>query len=264
MRRAVDRSLGRLGVDHIDLYQSHKDDPAVPVAETLGAFGELVAAGKVRAIGASNFSAARLAEALRASREHGLPRYESLQPEYNLMDRAGFEAELEPLCLREDVGVITYFSLAAGSSPASTRPGPIAEGKARGRTVGQVLRRPPPGRVLAAFDAVAAGQRLDARPGGPGVADGPARRHRPDRQRDHAGAVGRPGRGHAFGPVAGRHGRPHGGQRLTGGPDKKACPDPELTLLPWRVTTRDINGDRPGRATALRIRADTVRRGVPR
>ena len=156
IKRAVDRSLQRLGVDHIDLYQSHKDDPAVPVAETLGAFGELVAAGKVRAIGASNFTAARLAEALAASSEHGLPRYESLQPEYNLMDRAGYEAELEPLCRREGVGVITYFSLGAGFLTGKYRSKGDAEGKARGGRVGKYFDDPRAARVLAALDAVAA------------------------------------------------------------------------------------------------------------
>jgi aryl-alcohol dehydrogenase-like predicted oxidoreductase len=112
--RAVERSLNRLRIDVIDLYQAHKDDESTPLEETLGAFGELIAAGKVRAIGASNYSAARLAEALAVSQKLGVPRYECLQPEYNLYDRAGFERELAPLCVRENVGVIGYFSLAAG------------------------------------------------------------------------------------------------------------------------------------------------------
>ncbi len=157
--RAVDRSLQRLGVDHIDLYQSHKDDPGVPVAETLGAFGELVAAGKVRAIGASNFSAERLGEALAASKAGGLPRYESLQPEYNLMDRAGFEAELGPLCEREEVGVITYFSLAAGFLTGKYRSKADASGKARGGKVGGYFDDPRGPGVLAALAGVAAERR---------------------------------------------------------------------------------------------------------
>ena len=156
IKRAVDKSLSRLGVDHIDLYQSHKDDPAVPVAETLTAFADLVKAGKVRAIGASNFSAERLAESLRFSEANGLPRYESLQPEYNLMDRAGYEAGLEPLCRREDVGVITYFSLAAGFLTGKYKSKADAEGRARGKKVGPYFDDPRGAKVLAAVSAVAA------------------------------------------------------------------------------------------------------------
>ena len=159
IRRAVDRSLQRLGVDHIDLYQSHKDDPNVPLAETLGAFGELVAAGKVRAIGASNYSAERLAEALRISVEQRLPRYESLQPEYNLMDRSGYEAELGPLCRREQVGVITYFSLAAGFLSGKYKSKADAAGKARGGKVGKYFDDPRGPAVLAALADVAAARR---------------------------------------------------------------------------------------------------------
>lgn len=112
--RAVERSLKRLQTDHIDLYQAHKDDEAVPLEETLGAFGELIKAGKVRAIGASNYSAERLAAAFEASRKNGLPRYECLQPHYNLVERQIFEEKLEPLCLKEGIAVIPYFSLAMG------------------------------------------------------------------------------------------------------------------------------------------------------
>ncbi len=111
--RAVEASLTRLGTDRIDLYQAHKDDPGTPQEETLAAFGRLIEAGKVRAIGASNFSAERLGEALDLSRG-GLPRYESLQPEYNLYDRSGFEGALEDVCARNGLGVITFFALAAG------------------------------------------------------------------------------------------------------------------------------------------------------
>ena len=114
IRKAVEESLRRLQVDRIDLYQAHKDDADTPLEATLEAFGKLVEEGKVRAIGASNYSAARLAEALEVSRSKGLPRYESLQPLYNLYDRAVFERELRPLCTREEVGVINFYSLAAG------------------------------------------------------------------------------------------------------------------------------------------------------
>jgi aryl-alcohol dehydrogenase-like predicted oxidoreductase len=114
IRRAVEDSLRRLGTDHIDLYQSHDDDADTPMEDTLGAYGELMREGKVRAIGASNFSAERLALALQTSRRHGLPRYECLQPLYNLYDRAPYEAELEPLCRREGLGVSNFFARAKG------------------------------------------------------------------------------------------------------------------------------------------------------
>jgi aryl-alcohol dehydrogenase-like predicted oxidoreductase len=110
----VRESLRRLDVERIDLYQAHIDDEATPLEETLGALGELVAEGTVHAIGASNHSAARLEEALRVSREQGLPSYASLQPRYNLYDRAEFEAALEAVCVRHGLGVLTYSSLASG------------------------------------------------------------------------------------------------------------------------------------------------------
>jgi aryl-alcohol dehydrogenase-like predicted oxidoreductase len=112
--RAVEDSLKRLQTDYIDLYQSHIDDSATPLDETLSAYQKLIEQGKVRAIGCSNYTAPRLAEALKTSAANKLPRYESLQPHYNLYERAGFEAELEPLCLKEKVGVIPYYSLASG------------------------------------------------------------------------------------------------------------------------------------------------------
>ncbi|MDR3516101.1 MAG: aldo/keto reductase [Azospirillaceae bacterium] len=111
---AVERSLSRLQTDVIDLYQSHRDDAAAPLDETLGAYARLIEQGKVRAIGASNYEAARLDEALKVSRRLGYPRYETLQPHYNLIERAGFEGALEALCLQQGIGVITYYSLAAG------------------------------------------------------------------------------------------------------------------------------------------------------
>jgi aryl-alcohol dehydrogenase-like predicted oxidoreductase len=111
---SVEGSLKRLQIDHIDLYQSHYDDPVTPLEETLDAYGQLVKQGKVRAIGASNLSAARLSDALRVSRQQRLPAYECLQPRYNLYDRADYEQSLEPLCRGEGLGVITYYSLASG------------------------------------------------------------------------------------------------------------------------------------------------------
>jgi aryl-alcohol dehydrogenase-like predicted oxidoreductase len=110
----VEDSLRRLQTDYIDLYQSHTDDKDTAFEETLGAYQRLIEQGKVRAIGASNLDAKRLAESLRVAKRHGLPRYQTLQPLYNLYDRSEFEGELSDVCLREGIGVITYFSLAAG------------------------------------------------------------------------------------------------------------------------------------------------------
>lgn len=152
--KAVERSLNRLQVDMIDLYQAHKDDPNTPLEETLGTFAELIRAGKVRAIGASNYSAARLAEALSVSQRLGLPRYESLQPEYNLYDRAGFEAELEPLCRRENLGVIPYFSLAAGFLTGKYRSADDLAQSPRGAKVKNYLNDRG-FRILGALDQVA-------------------------------------------------------------------------------------------------------------
>jgi aryl-alcohol dehydrogenase-like predicted oxidoreductase len=112
--KAAEDSLRRLQVDTIDLYQSHWDDDKTPLEETLEAYAQLIRQGKVKAIGASNITAERLAQALRISKERRLPRYETLQPLYNLYDRSTFEGPLQELCMREQIGVITYFSLAAG------------------------------------------------------------------------------------------------------------------------------------------------------
>jgi len=112
--KAAEASLRRLQVDCIDLYQSHWDDENTPFEETLGAYDQLIRQGKVRAIGASNLSATRLAQALGVSKTHRLPCYQTLQPQYNLYDRDSFEGDLQTLCVRENLGVITYFSLRAG------------------------------------------------------------------------------------------------------------------------------------------------------
>ena len=157
IRRAVEDSLRRLQVDCIDLYQSHRDDETTPMEETLEAYAQLIKAGKVRAIGASNFSAQRLALALEISRKHGLPRYESLQPLYNLCDRAEFEQGLLQLCLDQGVGVINFYTLAAGFLTGKYRTAADAAKSPRGKTtVGKYLN--PRGlRILAALDEVAAG-----------------------------------------------------------------------------------------------------------
>jgi aryl-alcohol dehydrogenase-like predicted oxidoreductase len=112
--QAVEESLRRLQTDYIDLYQSHDDDTQTPLEETLDAFDRLIQDGKVRAIGASNFSAKRLAEALQVSEQYGYPRYQSLQPLFNLYDRADYEKDLEPFCREKGLAVISYFSLASG------------------------------------------------------------------------------------------------------------------------------------------------------
>jgi aryl-alcohol dehydrogenase-like predicted oxidoreductase len=152
--RAVERSLERLQTDYIDLYQSHQDNAATPLEETLGAYAELIKQGKVRAIGASNYSAERLAAALRASEQHGLPRYESLQPHYNLYERAGYEAALEPLCLEKGIGVIPYYSLASGFLTGKYRSASDLAKSARGQGVKKYLDERG-FRILAALDQVA-------------------------------------------------------------------------------------------------------------
>lgn len=113
VRQAVDDSLKRLQTDYIDLYQSHDDDPHTPMEESLSVFTDLIKEGKIRAIGASNFTADRLALALDTSKAHGYARYETLQPPYNLYDRS-IEKELQPLCVKEGVGIISYYGLASG------------------------------------------------------------------------------------------------------------------------------------------------------
>lgn len=162
MMQAVEASLRRLQTDYIDLYQSHRDDPDTPMEETLGAYAELIRQGKVREIGASNFTAARLAEAVRISAGQGLPRYQSLQPLYNLVERGEFEGELEKLCLKEKVGVIPYYSLASGFLTGKYRSSSDAEGRARGSRVAKYLNDAGL-RVLDALDDVA--RRYNALPG---------------------------------------------------------------------------------------------------
>jgi aryl-alcohol dehydrogenase-like predicted oxidoreductase len=154
IRRCVEASLRRLQTDCIDLYQAHEDDPATPLEETLAAFAELVREGKVRAIGASNFSAARLGEALAVSARLGLPRYESLQPLYNLSDRAPYETGLEPLCRAQGLGVINYFGLARGFLTGKYRGEADLAQSVRGAGVKEYLNDRGV-RILDALDAVA-------------------------------------------------------------------------------------------------------------
>ncbi len=157
--RSVEGSLKRLQTDYIDLYQSHHDDAEVPLEETLEAHHSLVKAGKVRAVGASNYSPARLREALEISRAKGVSRYECLQPHFNLYDRAEFEDGLQQLCREQKIGVITYFSLANGFLTGKYRSEQDLSKSARG-SVGWIDRflNARGFRILAALDKVAAEQ----------------------------------------------------------------------------------------------------------
>jgi len=162
IREAVEASLKRLQTDYIDLYQSHDDDANTPLEDTLGTFDALIKEGKVRAIGASNYTAPRLAEALDVSERLGIARYESLQPLYNLYDRAVFEDALEPLCLKREVGVINFYALAAGFLTGKYRTEADVAKSARGTTTKKYLN--PRGlRILDALDKVA--QQYNAKPG---------------------------------------------------------------------------------------------------
>ena len=159
---AADGSLKRLGIDVIDLYFAHEDDPSVPLEDTLGAFARLIEQGKVRAIGASNYSAPRLAEALATSARLGLPRYEVLQPEYNLVARKDYETALEPIVHEHALGVVGYYSLASGFLTGKYRSeADLGKSKARGGAAARYLNGHGL-RVLAALDDVA--RRHDATP----------------------------------------------------------------------------------------------------
>ena len=153
--RAVEDSLKRLQTDHIDLYQSHTDDPETALDEMLEAYAQLIRQGKVRAIGASNYTENRLSEALSVSEKEGLPRYETLQPWYNLFDREEYEAGLEQLCLKKSVGVISYYSLASGFLSGKYRSETDLAKSARGEGVRKYLNARG-FRILKALDKVAA------------------------------------------------------------------------------------------------------------
>lgn len=161
IREAVEASLSRLGVDAIDLYFSHWPDPETPHEETLAVYDELLKAGKVKAIGASNYDASQLQAALRVAAEQGLPRYQVLQPQYNLYDRLSYEGPLRDLAVRDGLGVVTYFSLAAGFLSGKYRSTADFGQSARGSGMGKYLT-PRGGTILTAVDAVAA--RHDAKP----------------------------------------------------------------------------------------------------
>ncbi len=154
IRRAVEASLRRLKTDVVDLYQAHEDDPATPLEETLTGFANLVKEGKVRAIGASNYTAPRLSLAIETSRRLGLPRYESLQPLYNLVERATYGAELEPACLEHGLGVINFYALASGFLTGKYRSAADLGKSIRGGGAGKYLNEGGMA-VLGALDAVA-------------------------------------------------------------------------------------------------------------
>ena len=154
IKEAVDASLARLQTERIDLYQAHRDDESVPLEETLEAFDQLIRAGKVRAIGASNYTAPRLAEALKVSAAHGLARFETLQPEYNMVERKGFEDQLAPLCRQQEIGVINYYSLASGFLSGKYRSEADLSKSTRGGKVKAYLN-PRGEAILSALDAAA-------------------------------------------------------------------------------------------------------------
>ena len=153
--KAVDRSLGRMQVDNIDLYFSHWPDREVPHEETLGAYQKLIEAGKIRAIGASNYDAELLSAALEVAKMEGLPEYQVVQPEYNLYDRGAYEGALQELCISNDIGVVTYFSLASGFLTGKYREASDLEGRKRGGMVEKYLDERGM-RILDVLDEVAA------------------------------------------------------------------------------------------------------------
>jgi aryl-alcohol dehydrogenase-like predicted oxidoreductase len=153
--KACEDSLKRLQTDHIDLYQTHKDDESTPVEEALEAYAQLIKEGKIRYAGASNFTPERLTAALKASEKNGLPRYVTLQPLYNLCEREAFEKELEPLCVKNNIAVLNYFSLAIGFLTGKYRSKDDLSKSIRGDRVKQYLN-PKGFGILKALDEVAA------------------------------------------------------------------------------------------------------------
>ncbi len=152
----VEASLRRLQIDCIDLYQAHRDDPDTPLEETMAAFDDLVRQGKVRYVGASNYSAVRLREALQVSAQHGYVRYECLQPPYSLVNRAEYERDLEPLCMEQGLGVIPYAALASGFLSGKYRPGNQLPSSPRAKGIQERYMNEKGFRVLEQLDRVAA------------------------------------------------------------------------------------------------------------
>jgi aryl-alcohol dehydrogenase-like predicted oxidoreductase len=150
--RAVEDSLARLQTDYIDLYQSHQDDADTPLADTLAAYGKLRDQGKIRAIGASNYTAARLSEALIISERNGLPRYESIQPEYNLYAREPYESGLQAVVTAQGLGTINYYALASGFLSGKYRGAADAAKSVRGKKIVDTYLNDRGLRILAALD----------------------------------------------------------------------------------------------------------------
>jgi aryl-alcohol dehydrogenase-like predicted oxidoreductase len=161
IRAACDASLRRMGTDRIDLYYAHEDDPSVPLAEVLGTFGELIEAGKVRYIAASNYSPERLAEALRVAEAEGLPRYVALQPHYSLVEREAFEGPLQDLALEQDLAVFPYWGLAKGFLTGKYRPGGEEVDSPRAGQASKYLEEERGPKVLDALDEVAAAHSVE-------------------------------------------------------------------------------------------------------
>ncbi|WP_296261165.1 MULTISPECIES: aldo/keto reductase [unclassified Pseudomonas] len=153
--QAVEDSLRRLGTDHVDLYFSHWPDPQTPHEETLGTYAALRKAGKINALGASNYDATLLCAALKAAHDNDLPAYQVIQPEYNLYDRSGFEGQLQKLCITENIGVVTYFSLASGFLSGKYRSRADLGSSKRGDRLEKYLDEQGL-KLLTALDAVAA------------------------------------------------------------------------------------------------------------
>ncbi len=187
--KAVERSLKRLQVERIDLYQAHTDDDQTPLEENAGGVRPADPAGEGQAIGASNYSGRRLQEALDVSRRHGFPAYVSLQPLYNLADRSGYELDLEPVCEKNRLAVIPYYSLAAGFLTGKYRSTDDLADKARGKTVEKYLNEQGAADSGGGSDEVAAVSH-GSREGGSGVASGAAVDHGSDCQCDESEAVG--------------------------------------------------------------------------
>ena len=154
IRRSLEASLARLQTDHVDLYQSHKDDPDTPLTDTLAEYAKHIESGKVRAIGASNYTAVRLSEALITAERHDLPRYESIQPEYNLYSREPFESGLQSLVKTQQMGTINYYALASGFLSGKYRSAADVGKSARGRKIVDTYLNDRGLRILKALDEV--------------------------------------------------------------------------------------------------------------
>jgi aryl-alcohol dehydrogenase-like predicted oxidoreductase len=158
--RGAESSLERLGIDTIDLYYAHQDDPDTPLEETLGAFATLIAEGKIAYAGASNYDAGRFEQALEVGRQAGMASYVALQPQYNLMERSGYEGPLMDLCARHGLACVPYFSLARGFLTGKYRPGGAEVDSPRAGGVRELYFNDRGFAVLEALDEVAAARRV--------------------------------------------------------------------------------------------------------